>query len=202
MIQELIKFYDSPGGVVVEAGSRDGHDAKVIGDMFKAGRVIILEASPYCYKEIVKTYPDFESHNIAIVGPDQDKLVDFWQVNPNHGDDLLGSSSTLYKPMYEKIATKIKVPAMTMDEVVASLNIDAIEVMKIDVEGATYELLQGFSKIRIAKILHLESEHQEFWSGQHLYEDTKVLLEKMGYEQVFWARVWDNQSDSIWIRND
>lgn len=199
-MHNLRHFTDKFGGTVVEVGSRDGHNAREIADIFRARRVVTIEANPECYADIERDYPQFENYNVAI--SNVCGTLDFYKVDHSHGETLLGQSSLLYKESYDNIATKISVPALTMDEFVERRGIGKIEVMKIDVEGATYEVLEGFSKIRMTRLLHIESEHREFWHGQHLYEDTANFMTQAGYEQVYFAPVWTDQSDSIWLRKD
>lgn len=199
-MQELAEFFNLPGGVIVEVGSRDGHDAKAMRDIFVASRVVTVEANPECFDKICASYPDFDSYNLAI--GNRTGKAEFWRVDQKYGDIMVGQSSTLYKPSYDTIASKIEVDMMTMDDFVSSIGLNEIEALKIDVEGATFELLQGFSKIRMARLLHIESEHFEFWEGQKMYDDTASFMHEAGYEQVYFAPVWTNQSDSIWLRRD
>lgn len=200
MIEELAKYRYKTGGTVVELGSRDGHDAAAISKMFEADRTVVIEANPYCHDAILATYPAFECYNLAIAA--ETGKANFWAMDPKYGEVVLGQSSLLYKPSYDSMASRIVVDALTMDDFTESRGIDSIEVMKIDVEGATYEVLTGFSKIRMTRLLHIESEHRQFWEGQRLYEDTVYILEENGYEQVFFAPVWTDQSDTIWLRKD
>lgn len=199
-MKELKRFVRKSGGTIVELGSRDGHNAKEIADLFSAERVITIEANPVCWKKIENDYPNFENFNLAI--SDRTGDIDFYAVREEFGEVILGQSSFLYKPSYDEIADKIKIPTMTMDNFVEQNNITDIEVLKIDVEGATWEVLQGFSKIRMARLLHIESEHRQFWEGQHLFEDTEKFMYDAGYRQVYFKPVWTDQSDTIWQRVD
>lgn len=199
-MQELKQFKIRNGGTVIELGSRDGHNAQEMADIFLPDRIITIEANPRCWEDICKSYPHFENYNVAI--SNRSGSMDFYAVRHDFDPVLLGQSSLLYKPSYDNIADKIEVSALTMDDFVEQHNISEIEVMKVDVEGATLEVFEGFSKIRMTRLLHVESEHKSFWEGQRLYEDTASFLTDAGYEQVFFAPVWTDQSDSIWLRKD
>lgn len=199
-MHNLKPFVADLGGTVVEVGSRDGHDARKIAEIFGAKRVITIEANIDCYHDIEKKYPYFENYNLVI--GDKTGASDFYKVDHKHGEVLLGQSSVLYKPSYDTIATRVSVPALTMDDFVDFYGINDIEVMKIDVEGFTYQVLQGFTKIRMTRLLHVESEQKEFWDDQKLYSDTARHLVDAGYEQVYFSQVWTDQSDSIWLRKD
>lgn len=200
MIEKLVDYYEKPGGTVVEVGSRDGDDAKRIGELFNADRVVAVEANPYCARRIERSHPEIDLFDIAITN--RNGPVDFWAVDHHYGDILLGQSSTLYKQSYQGIAKHLRVIGMTMDDFVDLADIRSIEVLKIDVEGATYQVLEGFRRMRITRLVHLESEHVSFWEGQRLYEDTRDLMLSYGYEEVFRVPVWTDQSDSIWLRKD
>ena len=201
-MEELRQFKMADGGTVVEMGSRDGHDAKKMADIFNADRVITIEANPESFVDIQRDHPNFENYNVAI--SDKSGELDFYRVNRDQSEGVRGASSLLNRndDLLVGISSIIKVPALTMDEFVTLHDIKAIEVMKIDVEGATYEVLSKFSKIRMTRLLHIESEHQEFWEGQHLYEDTVALMTEYGYTQVYFKPVFSGQSDSIWLRNE
>jgi FkbM family methyltransferase len=199
-MDELRPFVKEFGGTVIELGSRDGHDAARMAEIFQASRVITIEANPYCCAQISKDYPEFEVLNVA--ASNTNGVGDFYAVKPKYGEVILGQSSLLYKDAYREIANKIQTVIYTMDKVVDSLGVTEIECMKIDVEGATYEVLEGFTKIRMTRLFHIESEHKEFWEGQKLYDDTARFMEDAGYEQVYFAPVWTEQSDTIWRRID
>lgn len=200
MMQELAPFVKDSGGTVIEIGSRDGHDAAAMAELFSASRTVIIEANPECFQDIVRDYPHYEVYNIAITnasGP-----VEFYAMNHDNSAPALGQSSLLYRDIYDALATKIEIPGYTMDDFTERANISSIEAIKIDVEGATFQVLQGFTKIRMARVLHIESEHKIFWPGQKLYEDTADFMKDAGYEQLYFQPVFSDQSDSIWVRKD
>ena len=199
-MKEFEPFVRSFGGTVLELGSRDGHDANAMNSIFRATRTVIIEANPECYLDIIRNYPDFESYKIAIT--DHSGWVEFYAMSHDNSVSALGQSSLLYRDFYDTMASKIAVPGETMDEFVRMARIDSIEAMKIDVEGATYQVLEGFTKIRMTRLLHIESEHKVYWEGQKLYEDTARFMKEAGYEQVYFKMVFEEQSDSIWQRKD
>lgn len=199
-MKEFIPFVKSYGGTVLELGSRDGQDANAMSSIFKAERTVIIEANPECYDDIELDYPQFENYNCAITnktGP-----VEFFAMNHDNPPPALGQSSLFNREIYDTLATKIIVDGFTMDDFTDNNDITSIEAMKIDVEGATYEVLEGFTKIRMTRLLHIESEHRVFWPGQKLYRDTAEFMYDHGYKQVYFQPVFEDQSDSIWMRKD
>lgn len=199
-MRELLPFVKDFGGTVIELGSRDGHDALTMSTLFHADRVITIEANPECYEDIQRTYPQFENYNCAInnrTGP-----VEFFAMSHDNPSWALGQSSLLNRDIYDRGATKIVVDGLTMDDFTDINNITSIEAMKIDVEGATFQVLEGFTKLRMTRLLHVELEESMYWPGQKLYADTEKLLKDYKYERVYFKYAWENQSDSIWLRKD
>jgi FkbM family methyltransferase len=200
-MQELLPFVNSSvGGTVIEIGSRDGHDANAMSYLFGARRTVIIEANPECFWDIVRDYPYYEAYNVAITN--ESGPVEFYAMHYENPAPALGQSSLLYRELYDTLASKIVVPGYTMDHFTERANINSIEAIKIDVEGATYQALQGFTKIRMTRLLHIESEHKEVWPGQKLYADTVDFMKDAGYEQVYFKHVFESQSDTIWQRID
>lgn len=196
----LAPFKKHDGGTVVEVGSRDGHDAKAMADVLRAGRIITVEANPESAEGIRQAYPEFENYCLAI--GDRVGDVDFYAVDKQHGPAHVGRSSTLYRDIYDYEARRIQVSMVTMDEFVDTAGVRDIECMKIDVEGATYQVLTGFTKLRMTRLLHIEAEHLPYWPGQHLYDDVADHLTSAGYTQMYFAYVDKGQSDSVWLRDD
>lgn len=199
-MKELLPFVDEQGGTIVELGSRDGHDAKTMADIFQASRVVTIEANPECHAQIERDYPEFENYNCAIL--DRTGNVDFYRVRSTFPAPNIGQSSIMSRDIYAGMADVITVPGLTMDSFTEEHHISEIAVMKIDVEGATYQVLEGFSKIRMTKLLHVEAEHVQYWDYQRLYSDVAEFLVNAGYEQVYFTYAYDEQSDSIWRRID
>ena len=63
------------------------------------------------------------------------------------------------------------------------LNIDNFDFMKVDVEGFSLQVLEGFGdKIKNIKYIQMEVEIQEVWEGQSYYEEILGYMESMGFK--------------------
>jgi hypothetical protein len=93
------------------------------------------------------------------------------------------------------------VEAITGEELLAMIE-GPIGACKVDVEGATLEVLQSMgNSIHRVQTFHLECEHEEVWVGQALYNQVAAFMIAKGYEQVDFDFVMPGlQSDSIWIK--
>jgi len=184
--------------IVVEIGANYGQDAEGLRHYFKLKpqSIYVLEAHPGIYKELVKTYPGFNSFNIAAYNQTTKirfNAIDVW------GYKNSGVSSLLPNPSHAGNTASIEVDAIRMDEFLKKNSLEVIDVLKLDVEGASYEVLEGFGdELNRVKSIHIESEHIELGEGQRLFKDIERLLVDHNFELAFFERHKD-QSDSVWI---
>jgi FkbM family methyltransferase len=202
---------------VFEIGSLHGHDAYIMAQYMNTNNVYIFEAHPIFSSDIKMTYPLYNVINMAVTN--ENKYIEFNMVmkdinnkNLNLGMSSMREPSNYMTTLNEKHNhfskeqyTKIRVKGTRMDDWLVGNNIDTIDICKIDVEGCSYECLEGFGdKIKIIKILHIENEHVPCWENQKLYEDVKQYLEtndfilvKITIDGPKWAP--QQQSDSVWV---
>ena len=79
-------------------------------------------------------------------------------------------------------------------------------MVKIDVEGATYQVLHGFGEmLKETKIMHIETETYPFFQGQKLHDEVVKFLLDNNFTMIDLGGVniiGDNkQYDSVWINN-
>ncbi len=191
---------------VLEIGSRDANDSELLRSFFNINpkNVWIVEPNPIQHSNIINKYPEFNLIKHPIFN--EEKEIFFNAVDVN--DQVLnGVSSVLDRidNLYGKINTnKIKIKTILGSKLLSMINMD-IDLCKIDVEGATYEVLESFGDdiIKI-KSMHIECEHREVWVNQKLYNDVKHLLTSKGYTEVYFNYCNNDtlQSDSIWVLNN
>jgi len=184
---------------VIEIGSQNGWDAERLANTFdiKPSDVYIIEAHPGFYQFIKKHYPDYNVFNLA--GSNKNGTVMF-NAAKNLDD---GRSSYLDRDIYHTdIFTGVEVESVRMDKFIEDNNIKDIDILKIDVEGATYEVLEGFGNtLDIVKTIQLEAELQPLWPDAILWNDIKSFLEKNNFT-CFWTQdIIGVQIDSIWIND-
>ena len=96
----------------------------------------------------------------------------------------------------------IEVEAVRMDSFMSINGIDEIDLLKIDVEGAAYEVLVGFGKeLNRVKAIQIEAEYMPVWVGQKTWDDISSLLLNTGFQLIHFELQEDGiQSDSFWIQ--
>ena len=91
-----------------------------------------------------------------------------------------------------------------MDTFMEQNNIEKIDFLKIDVEGCSYEVLEGFGRRLIdVNCIQVEAEHgtDNFPADWILFDKIEELLKSNNFELVDFNRcVGMKQSDSLWIQ--
>lgn len=76
-------------------------------------------------------------------------------------------------------------PSLRIDTISKVLNLDSIDIAKIDVEGCSYEVVSGFGDmLNKTKILHIETEIAEIFINQKYHNDVYNLLKRYNFEEV------------------
>lgn len=233
MTHPMIQFYQTykeefkacPESIL-EIGSRDGKDAELLRSCCDLAQknVYVVEPHPFSYHQIIKNFPEFNAYQFAIF--DKVGILDFNAIPPPPtGTELsekylgfMGTSSLLKKnkEVYFQIPnmteaawavtnpnTWIKVLTVTGQMLLQLIDRPEIDLVKIDVEGATYDVLKSFGDdLRLLKALHLEVEKIPIWENEHLYADTQNLLNYYGFKELSYDGIYfgKNQGDNVWVR--
>jgi FkbM family methyltransferase len=182
----------------LEIGSRDGHDTHTISNnlSIEPSNCYIFEAHSDCFVNIQEQYPQYNSFNCAV--SNKTELITF-----NAGivgiEDNIGCSSILDDATGTFRSKKVTVDGWRFDDISKHIGLSTVDLVKIDVEGHTHEVLEGFGEsLRRTKAIQLELEHKEGWKGQKLYQDISNFLISNSFEQVFYVKHSHDQSDSFW----
>lgn len=196
------KFGKTPTPVVYDVGSRDGDDGMELAHrihfgnkskLLKQATIVLFECNPSQAEYIRQKYPTAIVHEIAAWN--YRTLMNFKQFSGNKNE--VGSSSLRedWQPTLKNFKW-ISVQADRLDALIPPYQ--QIDIMKIDVEGCTWEVLQGLGdRLRNVRVYHLETETKT---------TTKKITEFMqahGFELVTTEHEWGQWlSDQVWIRKE
>ncbi|MGB3907576.1 MAG: FkbM family methyltransferase [Methanomethylovorans sp.] len=187
---------------IFEIGANYGQDAEFLRRNFglKDSDVYIFEPHPEIISE-VKKYFLFNCFPFAV--SDKNEKVIF------HAIKLESANSGISSLMRRKFNNDddyydIEVEAIRMDSFISINGIDEIDLLKVDVEGAAYEVLTGFGKeLNRVKAIQIEAEYMPVWVGQKTWDDISCLLSNNGFQLVHFELQEDGiQSDSFWIQKE
>ena len=141
---EILKNYGIKPQTILEIGSRDGDDAKFYQDSFgiKDEDVYVVEPNPIQAQIIMDKYSGYHIFEYAIYNKEGE--MDFYQVLDSRKDPVgISSLKDRTDNFYQLFRTrKIKVYAIKGSTLMERIDKD-IDICKIDVEGATYEVLES-----------------------------------------------------------
>lgn len=189
---------DSP--VVWEVGSRDGKDAAGIAlriynghpDWFwTKAEITAVEANPTQAKIIEKNYPEMTVLKVAASNAKGSAPFVVYE-----GDEgAVGSSSLNLRWKEDDLPShQITVETDTLENLIKD---DKIDIMKIDVEGHSMEVIEGLGdKLKRVKVFHIETEK---WTDSNI--KMKAFMMAHGYLLVDETEQYGGMPDQVWVRH-
>jgi len=184
----------------VEIGALDGKDTIYFKSIYKNSVCHCIEGLKANYDKYLHNFREEHNitpHNICIASYDGTIKYHEKTTNGIHGIYNRGNRYGTKTHTYDclKFSTLCK-----------EKSINDIDIIKIDVEGATYDILYDMEQsglLKQTKILHIETEDYPFFEGQRLDADCTRILEnnnfmcimKSGYK----PEPSGHQYDSVWI---
>lgn len=189
-------FIDSEIKNIIEIGSLDGKDSLLFKSNFPNSNVYCIEGLPENFNTYLKDLVNITP--IKIVVSDYDGEIVFHKKNINGIHSILNRGD-------EYGTNTLVLECMTMETICKKYNIDTLDMLKIDVEGASYQVLKGMGNmLTTIKIMHIETESYPFFKDQILHNEIVNYLESNGFSMIDMTSVnisGGNQHDSVWINN-
>ena len=193
-VEQIVKNFTGKIESVLEIGSADGDDANFLAEEYGVDpkNVHIVEPRPNAVQFIKSKYPNYNVYEVAISNYDQDS-VSFNLAEDEEISSLLSRSRDNH--LY---VNSIQVRVMKFSSLAKERNIDSFDLVKIDTEGCTIEVLQGFEDlINKVKVFHIEVEKTDFWKNQKLKNEVLSLL--TGFTIVYSNEL--EQEDIVLVNN-
>jgi FkbM family methyltransferase len=198
--------------LVYDVGACDGVDGATIFHRIGPGladvndNLVLIDANPVAAELCRTNYPTATTHWAAVT--DNEGPTPFLQVcSPDR--DVAGTSTLDVGARGTKngaaTINEITVPAVRLDSIIdASREID---VMKIDVEGYTWQALHSLGELlQLVRVFHLETEIEStrpvMHDGWRNNEEIAAFMTAAGYELS--AREYDwgpTVEDQVWVRS-
>lgn len=192
---EKIKPYVKDVKNILEIGALDGRDGKIIQSFFPGAHLYMFEGLDANYEKFLKGLPP-EQTAWSVVLWDKNENIIFWENEQNGIHSIRPHRNGLVKKVYKT--------AHRFDTFAAFNKIPQPDIVKLDVEGAAYEVLIGMGKLlKNVQALHVESESYPYFQGQTLEPDVFKLLEKthrMIQKTVNTVDELGKQTDTIWVK--
>lgn len=197
------KFCTFKPSNVFEIGANYAQDAEYLRKRFGLNESDIYVFEPH--SEIIRAIREiykFNSYDVAISNYNGKAIFHAIDIECNEYKNSGISSLKKGLTTDSRNFSDVEVAVTRMDGFMLQNNIEAIDFLKIDVEGANYEVLEGFgNELSKVKSIQVEGEYRQYWEGQKLYWDIEELLKRHDFELVYFLLSADGiQSDSFWIQ--
>jgi FkbM family methyltransferase len=205
LFRSLARLFDVD--LICDVGAFDGAHAK---RFCRPGvRVVAFEANPMNFAAL-DADPEIGARGIdlrhrAMTNFDGETDFNLVKLAPEAGREWISMISAI-RPRSAGVrfdSETIVVPAGRLDTfVVQELRPAPSRIaLWIDVEGSSYEALEGMTGIEQSVcVVHAEVEMQSFWEGQHLWADVEALMRRRGFTAL--ARgPGDLQFDVVFVRD-
>ena len=206
IVSNYRKYFGKKASTIIDIGTRDGDDANWLKERLHATKVIAIDASPSAFELTKERYPWMEVHHVAI--SDYEGETIFQQVI---SDDIseVGCSSiyadkVVNNERFKGKVNKINVPVTRMDSLLRENTTGLLDLVKVDVEGFTWEVLKGFGlRLRDVKMFHLETDHIKTQPNHKSPKEIAAFMEANDFFLVDTSYEWGpGIEDQIWINKD
>ncbi len=176
--------------VILEAGAFRGQDTVRAAKIWPNGRIIAFEPDPNGFKELEKNVAEaqvtnVELHSLALSSYNGSALFNIC-LGPNNNEPAYGYASSLL-PLKKGMeifckGPQIEVPCVTLDAWCKENQIDTIDLLRLEVEGAEYGVLKNSPNIlKKVKILYIKTYIHPHRLGMTNYPALKEFLEKSNF---------------------
>ena len=155
--KSLFKVNFQENDIILDLGANLGIISILLSKKFPFTKIYSFEASPINYKNFIKNIELNECKNITpfnlAVWSESDQTIEI-PTSPTNS----GGSSIFYKPEFYQQYPVSKIPTISLKDIFDQNNINECKLLKIDVEGAEYEIFKEFPREYYNKIKNIGIE--------------------------------------------
>ncbi len=174
--------------IIIEAGGYDGGDTQEMAALWPAARIYSFEPLPDLFtilQEKTRNYPNVTCIPLAL-----SIKTGTAQFFVSSVPGALSGSSSLLEPnehldYYPSVhfENKIEVKTINLDEWCCQNNLDHIDFMWLDMQGAEIAMLKAAPKmVKTVSAIYIEISFAELYKGSCLFDETCQWFESHGFE--------------------
>ena len=180
--------------VVLDIGSRWGEDSQKLQRLFPNAEINAFECTPFSINlwkkdernkgiHLIEKAVSNYTGNIVFNTNDFTKCQTM-QPYGNQGANSIFKTNPDY-PLETLVQHEIVVPCITIQDWAKENNIEKIDIVWIDVQGAELMVFQGMGDlIKTVRAIHTEVEFFPLYIGQPLFPDVDAFLKSQGFKFV------------------
>jgi len=198
MIEQLAEFLRIRGagfatfGVVFDIGSRDGLQALEFSRLFPDARIVAIECNPAtldkCRRNLapepritlVDKAINAHTGRCAFHPIDQARTITSWK-DGNPGASSLFVATGDY-PVETYFQNEVEVDCTRLDDLCERLQIEAIDLIWMDLQGAELIALQSAGALlEKVRYIYTEVSHRPIYKGQCMFDEVDAFLTARGF---------------------
>ena len=196
---------DNP--IIVDAGAYDGTDTFEMSQKWPKGMIYAFEPVPNYFQRL--TMNTLHCHNVVCIQKALSNKIGYFPMYISASSNGLGAeqASSLLKPEMILIESgiifpeEIVVEAVTLDAFAESMNIDHIDMLWFDLQGAEQLVLQASPKIlKTVKVVYAEVSYISLYVDSPLYPEFKAWMEDQGFEVLLEEKLYHSFGNVLFIR--
>ncbi len=200
-VEAYRKYFGDNANIIIDIGTRDGDDAEYFREKLNGIKVYAFDANPLAVEETKKRYPTFKVIESAV--GNFNGQTSFTQIVSKNIDEAGCSSMEVIHEFEDVDYTKILTPITRLDSFLAEEGMtgEIIDVIKIDVEGFSWEVLMGMGDVmKNVRMMHVETETYNRHPGHRNNMDIFNYLSNNRFLCVDKSYEWGPLvEDQVWI---
>jgi 2-O-methyltransferase len=199
--------------VVFDVGARDCVESADFAQAFPAAMIYAFECNPatlpYC-RAVAAAQPRVKLTEKAVA--DSNGRLEFFPIDPersvggiaggNHGASSMFQATGAY-PEERYVQGRIEVESVRLDSFCAEQQVEAIDILWMDVQGAELLVLGGLGeRLRDVSFVHMEVEFFEIYKGQALFPSVDDFLRARGFRLAGFTSYSRFAADALYVGAD
>lgn len=179
-----IWFHEMNIAAVIDVGANEGQFSRTLRLLLPNCKIFAFEPIPACYERTKRRFARDSGYKLFNVALGEKRSISKFTVSAETGASSLMSMSTLQAKHFPRSLQReeIEVNVERLDDIMATQALAKPYLLKIDVQGYEFQVLQGGLKtLNEANLLILEASYEPFYEGQKLFEEVYDLVRVHGF---------------------
>lgn len=174
--------------VVVDLGACRGEFIGELENFFKIKKAILVEANPTNFKTLIDK-PNYVLYNNAVSNISNETIIFYENIkSPYDGSKIFNYFGGI----------EHNIQTITLEQLMSENSIDYVDILKVDIEGSEYEIMNSISDDCYSKIRQITIEFHDFIDPNLKIKTEEIInkLEKLGFDRISKGIKYMNNSDN------
>ena len=170
------------GPLLVDLGANVGRFAQEFREAYPSSRLVLVEGDPLLIRELFERFGAVPGVQLfqGVIGPQNQPAASFFLSEVPEGNSMLQRFSESWSPAG---AREISVEMITLARLFELVEPNRVDLLKVDVEGAEWDVLSGLTPALAERIDQITVEFHDFMdpSMRPRTEDCIAQLQTLGF---------------------